>query len=190
MNKFIVLSALCVIMALSYGETKGHEPPGADHFTVPETDIDELPIRTWRVYGAMASHPDDAPLFVVDDIFYLQQGNENSVLFKPLKMKHSHWNSAYQESDDIEENLMGQNALVLRRFSKEDRREYLCGRVKIANEKHLIVISKMTEDSENETNQDRITIEYEHNSNNPWHEQCENVVLPSHGGLAHAHATR
>jgi hypothetical protein len=192
MNKLIGLVVICALSAIFCIETNGQTAP--DHFT-KEVPTDTA-TRTWLVFGAMTSHPDDSPLFVVDDIFHLQEGNGRSVRFKPVKMKNSEWKSASQNDDDVEGGKQNQGAIVLFRYPRCSANnncpvtEYLCGRVKVGGEKHLLVISKMAHQNGNEADQDRITIEYEHAPNGNPNRLCENVVLPSHGGLAHAHATR
>lgn len=169
MNRIFILVALCWTVIFFCNEAWGE-----DIYTHTPDEEGE-PTRSWRVFGAMTNHPDDSPMFVVDDIFLFQKdaGNSRNVKFKPVNMKNPGWR----------ENGHPRTIVFTRYPSAEDTR-YLCAVAVFQGVHHLIAISPMAEHKKQQ-----IVIQYDHAmSANP--EQCENVTLPSHGGLAHAHAVR
>ena len=171
MNKFSILIALCTVILLSCNQVRGQDP---DPYTqIPDADTEQA--RSWRVFGAMTKRPGDSPLFVVDDIFNLARdaGNSGNVLFKPVNMNNPGW----RENGNP-------RTIVFRRYPASDTVQYLCAVEAFQGDHHLIAISAMAEQPE-----DQIVIQYMHAENaNP--NQCTNLTLASHGGLAHAHAVR
>jgi hypothetical protein len=169
MNRIIVLIALCALTLFNWKDVAG------DSFTDTPTQEDE-PERSWQVFGALTKHPDDSPLFVIDDIFHLQHeaGNGRSVAFKPFNMKNPGWNQ-YGSSKPL---------VFLRYPWPSPTTQYLCKVATFQGDSHLIVISRMAGHEETQ-----IVIQYDHATKNSQG-QCDNVTLPSHGGLAHAHAVR
>ena len=184
MNRISLLITICVLTLFSWSDVIG------DSYT--DTPAQEgAPERSWRVFGALTNHPDDSPLFIVDDIFHLQQKEGNTeadkrtVKFKTPKMKNGSW----KKGDG------SKRTLHFKRYPDADSTEYLCKIAKFKSETHIIVISRMAEQ-----NPPQIAIQYDHvpdnyrgnhqdeeNENEPL---CEEVTLQSHGGLAHAHAVR
>ena len=134
----------------------------------------------WRVYGSLLKHPDDVYLFTYNDIFVLQlkelPNDKVIIKFKPVEMKNPEWKKF--KTNGLDFNIYEQGEI-----------EYYCATQEFKHEKkgsnHMIVISPLSgHEGEN------IAIQFTDLTGEVSDDICENVTLPSHGGLAHAHAVR
>lgn len=135
--------------------------------------------KGWQVFGAMSTHPNDPLLLLVGDTFALKKPSDNAnvVLFKPINLRNSEWKSAVDSNGTITFHKFEKN-----RPDGSGPVNYLCNKgVGLGGLKHLIVISPQV------SHPDQIAIQWMHNEND---KKCDDIVLPSHGGLAHAHAVR
>lgn len=173
MNKVFVLVACFVIFGLV-------EPAFGERI-VKTSDENST---SWRIYGSILKHPDATGIFTYNDIFVLkvhQRDNGKAFIkFKPVEMKNREWKQFRTNGLDFE---------IYPQDPDDDDTEYYCAIQEFKHESgksnHMIVISPLAGH-----NGEYIAIQFSDLTSRADADVCENVSLPSHGGLAHAHVVR